>query len=58
MTALKRLLTVLVLAMMLVTVAASASFAGAPGPGSKQCVPGQSGNPNDPPTGPPSCPNG
>jgi hypothetical protein len=54
-TALKRIMAVLVLVMVIFTVS-GAAFAAPPGPGSKQCSPGQSGNPNDPPKHPPFCP--
>lgn len=40
----KRVLVV-ILTGLLSTVGVSAAFAGKPGPGDKQCVPGQNGNP-------------
>jgi hypothetical protein len=55
-TALKRIMAVLVLVMVIFAVSGATAFAAPPGPGSRQCSPGQSGNPNDPPKHPPSCP--
>jgi hypothetical protein len=51
-TALKRIMAVLVLVMVLFALSGSTAFAEKPGPGTTQCSPGQSGNPNDPPKHP------
>ncbi|HEV3473908.1 MAG TPA: hypothetical protein VG602_00870 [Actinomycetota bacterium] len=46
MSKLRRSIAVVVMAGIVSMVGASAAFAGKPGPGSKQCTPGQQGNPH------------
>ena len=46
MSKLRRNVLVLVLTGIVSTVGMTAAFAGKPGPGSKQCTPGQNGNPH------------